>query len=58
MWATSISRATHEDAIKILNIHREIYGDSIHVCITCPDSLRAAVNRLKVEYISRYGNNR
>ena len=53
-WVRKLTRADAEDKAKILKLHTEIFGSSIHVCVNCPDSLRAAVNRLKVEYSNRY----
>jgi len=39
-----------EEAKEIEAIHRELFGLSIHICMSCPDSLRAAFNRIKVWY--------
>lgn len=54
-WVSRLTKANAEDKKRILSIHEELYGSSIHICVNCPDSLRAAVNRLKVELNNRYG---
>ena len=52
-WVSRLSEANPTDKIRIMKLHDEIFGNSISVCVNCPDSLRAAVNRLKVEYEQR-----
>lgn len=54
LWVKGLTSANVDDKAKILEIHTEVFGNSINVCVNCPDSLRAAVNRLKVEFKNRY----
>ena len=53
-WLIKLSIADNEDKERIAKLHSDIFGNSINLCVNCPDSLRAAVNRLKVEYKNRY----
>lgn len=54
LWVKNLKRATTEDAEQIRDLHNEIFGTGIHVCTTCPDSLRAAVRRLTRKYEQDY----
>ena len=45
-----LTRATAEDKKLIAKLHQQVYGHSIHLCVECPASLRAGVNRLKKHY--------
>tara|TARA_R110000765_G_scaffold62396_1_gene121081 strand:- start:80 stop:271 length:192 start_codon:yes stop_codon:yes gene_type:complete len=56
-WLNSLTQANNDDKKRISKLHSDIFGSSIHLCVNCPDSLRAGVNRLKIEYINRYGSN-
>ncbi len=49
-WLIKLSRTNREDNIRIKAMHEEIFGDGLHVCITCPASIRDAVKRLKEYY--------
>ena len=53
-WVTQLSRATTEDAKKIAELHIEIFGTGLHICTTCPDSIRNAVKRLTKKYEQDY----
>lgn len=51
----NISVADADTGREIAAIHRELFGEVIHVCISCPSSLRAAFNRIKVYYDGEKG---
>jgi len=46
VWLKSLTRATPQDKKRIERLHFEAFGNSIDICINCPDSLRAGVKRL------------
>ena len=46
-WLRSLSRANAEDKKRIKKLYESIFGDSEHICFTCPSSIRLAVNKLK-----------
>ena len=52
-WCYGLTKATEADKKRIAKLHTHIYGASIHVCVNCPTSLRAAVRRLKLYYEQR-----
>lgn len=53
-WVISLTRLKQEDKTRLLNIHRELFGNSIDPCMNCPDSIRQAVNRMKKYYEKEY----
>ncbi len=48
--ALKIVIASPENVEFIFKIHNLVYDNSIHWCPTCPGSVRAAFNRLKVYF--------
>lgn len=54
-WVRTLSRTNREDNKRIKELHLNIFGDGLHVCITCPASIRDAVKRLKQYYSATYG---
>ena len=54
LWVKNLTSANAEDKEKIRVLHNEIFGAGTHLCVNCPDSLRAGVRRLIVEYTDRY----
>lgn len=45
-WLKSLIRATADDKKLIEQLHFQAFGNSISICVNCPDSLRAGVKRL------------
>lgn len=48
-----ITKANAEDSAEIASIHRELFGSGLHVCVSCPSSVRDAFKRIKVYYEQR-----
>ncbi len=53
-WIRTLSRTNREDNKRIKELHESIFGYGLHVCITCPASIRDAVKRLKQYYLEHY----
>ena len=49
-WIKSLSRTTIEDNKRIQRLCDLIFDDKVHICLTCPASVRLAVNKLKNYY--------
>ena len=46
----NLTKADDEISREIAAIHRELFGVGLHVCVTCPSSVRDAFKRIKVYY--------
>ncbi len=49
-WIISLSQLKQEDKKRMLTIHRELFGQSMDYCDTCPEQVRMGFNRLKLYY--------
>ncbi len=49
----NLRSADAEAAQEIAEIHRELFGVGLHICTSCPASVRDAFKRIKVYYEQR-----
>lgn len=53
-WAISLRSLKQQDKGRLLNIYRDVFGNSSDPCMNCPDAIRQAVRRLKLYYEKNY----